>query len=419
MTYAPNVRRRAPQLAVDGGTPVRVAPYDTSKGLSLWGAEEEAAVLDVMRSRSPFRYYGPQPLGMCDRFEALLRGLTKAEHALAVSSGTAALTVALVGMGIPPGAEVIVPAVTFVGSANAVVWARGVPVFAEVDDSLMLDPASLEACISERTFAVMPVHLGNVAADMDPIRAVADRAGVRVLEDAAQALGVTYHGRRVGTIGDAGAFSFQVDKNVAAGEGGAVVSNDPSLHRRSVRFHDQGGQFTTSGGAVRRDGDPDDEPFTGVNLRMTEIAAAICAVQITRVDAMLGRLRTMARAILGELADLPVSWRRLPDPEGSAGDLTVMLDSRLMARRFLAVIRAEGIPARTMYDGQPVYATPALRNRRSPWGVEWERVKRCRVSEQHVGRSVTLELGPTMSDGDVEDLIAAVRKVAAVVLADA
>lgn len=278
----------------------RPAPrYEPTRGLALWDVAEENAALEVLRSRSLFRYYGPNLLRRTDAFEDRFADLVGTRHAVAVSSGTAALAAALVGLGIPAGAGVVIPAVTFVGCVNAVVWARGVPIFAEVDDTLTLDPTTLEERITDRTFAIMPVHLANVAADLDPLLTVARRYGLRVLEDAAQAAGVRYRGRRVGSVGDAGAFSFQMEKNITAGEGGAVTTSDPLVHQRVQQYQDQGGQFTTSRGEER--GGQAVEPIVGANLRMTELAAALLAVQMERLDPMLERLRGIARYVRAEL----------------------------------------------------------------------------------------------------------------------
>lgn len=383
--------------------------YEPTRGLSLWGPQEEDAALEVLRSRSLFRYYGPKLLHRTDAFEQAFADKLGVPHAVAVSSGTAALACALVGMGMPAGAEVIIPAVTFVGCVNAVVWARGVPVFAEVDESLTLDPAGIEERVTDKTFAIMPVHLANIAADMDPILEVARRHGLKVLEDAAQAAGVSYHGRRVGSIGDAGAFSFQLEKNITAGEGGAVTTNDAEVYDRVLRYQDQGGQFTTSRGEVR--GGAAAEPFLGANLRMTELAASILGVQLSRLDPMLARMREIAAHVKSELKDVIPDWRRIPDEEGGGGDLTAMLASRIDAKRFVTGLAAAGVPVRTLYSGQGVYTNPGVRDGRTAWGVEWSRPARCPASERLSGRSMTIDLGAAMTDDDVEWLVDTVRTV--------
>jgi 8-amino-3,8-dideoxy-alpha-D-manno-octulosonate transaminase len=410
-------------LAIDGGKPVRDTPIDTDKGVSYLSEQEEMqAVEDVLRSRSLFRYYGPQLLRKTEAFEQRLRDITGAKYALGVSSGTAALQAALVGLGVEDGDEVVVPAVTFIATVGAVINARAVPVFAEVDESLNLDPISFEAHITSKTKAAIPVHLANVACDMDPIMAVARRHGIRVLEDAAQAMGVTYRGRQVGSIGDAGAFSLQLSKNITTGEGGALVTGDFTVFDRAARYHDQGGQFTTSTGDVREL--TSGEPFIGTNLRMTEIAGALAAAQIDRLERIVSSMRGFAAEIRRRLGDLPVEWRRIPDPMGEGGSVTMFFESSDTAIHFADALRAEGIPAGRVYGGRPVYANPAVLNQRTAWSVgcpfncaehptdRTYAMGMCPRSEDLLGRSLSVGIGPMMTQGDVDDIVAAVRKVA-------
>lgn len=410
-------------LAIDGGTPVRTTPMNTEKGLSYLNEDEELqAVEEVLRSRSLFRYYGPQLLRKTEAFEQRLRLVTGSTYALGVSSGTAALQAALVGLGVEDGDEVIVPAVTFIATVGAVINARAVPVFAEVDESLNLDPASFEAQITAKTKAVIPVHLANVACDMDPIMAVAERHGIRVLEDAAQAMGVTYRGRQVGSIGDAGAFSLQLSKNITTGEGGAIVTDDFTVFDRAARYHDQGGQFTTSTGDVREL--TSGEPFIGTNLRMTELAGALAAAQLERLDGIVATMRELAAGIRHRLSDLPVEWRHIPDAAGEGGSLTMFFESDEVAVQFAAALRAEGIPAGRVYGGQPVYANPAVLNQKTAWshGCPFNCAEHptdrtysmglCPRSEDLLGRSLSIGVGPMMTAADADDVVSAVRKVA-------
>ena len=411
------------QLAIDGGTPVRTTPIDTEKGLSYLNEEEEMqAVEQVLRSRSLFRYYGPDVQHKTDLFESRLKEITGATYALGLTSGTAALQAGLVGLEVEDGDEVIVPAVTFIATVGAVVTSRAVPVFAEVDESLNLDPASFEAQITEKTKAVIPVHLANVSCDMDPIMAIARKHGIKVLEDAAQAMGVTYRGRQVGSIGDAGAFSLQLSKNITTGEGGALITNEFRVFDRAARFHDQGGQFTTSTGDIREH--TSGEPFIGSNMRMTEIAGALAAAQIERLDGMVANMRQRAAGIRHRLSDMPVDWRRLPDGDGDGGAVTMFLEDEAIAIKFADALRAEGIPAGRVYGGRPVYANPAVLNRRTAWskGCPFNCAEHptdrtyhlgmCPRSEDLLGRSLSIGLGPKMTDADADDIVNAVRKVA-------
>ncbi len=258
-------------LTIDGGAPVRSEPLDFAKGAALLGVEEADALGSVIAGRSLFRYKGDLTVGAVAEFERAARVLLGCRYAVAVANGTAALRCALAALGVGCGDEVIVPAFTFVATVNAVVAAGAVPVFGEIDDSLGLDPSGLDALITDRTAAIVAVHLENVACDLDAVLAVAEPHRIAVIEDAAQSFGATYHGRALGTFGALGAFSLQQEKNITSGEGGLVATDDETRYLRAARFQDQGGQFVTSYASAR--GDELTEPFTGENLRMGELAA--------------------------------------------------------------------------------------------------------------------------------------------------
>ena len=406
-------------LAIHGGTPLRAGPYSRARGIELLGDAEIGNVMKVLEARALFRY--ENALGLTADAEAKLREFTGAEHALALSSGTAALFTALVAMGVQEGDEVIVPALTFVATVGAVVMARAVPVFVEVDDTLTLDPAAVEAAITPRTKVIVPVHLDNVAADMDPLMAVAARHGVRVLEDAAQAIGVRYKGVPVGSIGDAGAFSFQQGKNVTSGEGGAVMTSDWDIFDRAGRFQDQGGQFTTTTGSRRHSSGP---PFIGMNLRMTELAAAVLTAQLDRLDSIMDVCRGRSAWIRSELADLGLNWRRMPDEAGEGGSLIFFADTAEKARSFSAAVDAEGVPCGQMYGAEAVYMNQAVLEQSTLWTTggpfhsEQFPTRRkyqpglCPRSEDLFARHVIIGVGPVMTDRDTELAVEAVRKVA-------
>lgn len=417
------------KLAVDGGTPVRPGMLPYGKGAALLGDQERAAAIEVLESRSLFRYYGPALLGRTAEFEAGVCTSLGTGHAVATSSGTAALRTALAALGIGCGDEVIVPAYTFVATVNAVVVAGAVPVFAEVDASLGIDPDDVAAKTSPRTAAVIPVHIENVACDLDPLMDVAGRHGIAVLEDAAQSMGATYKGRAVGTFGAMGAFSLQLEKNVTAGEGGVVVSDDERLYLRAARYQDQGGQFFTSHGGER--GAELAAPFVGENLRMTELAAAIAGVQLGRLPGILDRLRTNKARILDALGPVDgLERRHRPDPDGDGGSsITWFAPSAEVARSFVTALLAEGVPSTRMYAGQPVYATPAVLGRQtaSGKGGPWHCAEHpCRVdyamgmcprTEDLAARAVTVGVGVNYDAADCDAAATAVAKVAAHLIA--
>jgi 8-amino-3,8-dideoxy-alpha-D-manno-octulosonate transaminase len=402
-------------------------PY--GKGAVLLDDEERKAAIEVLESKSLFRYYGPNLLGRTAAFERALADTLGSAHAVATSSGTAALRTALAALGIGCGDEVIVPAYTFVATVNAVVIAGAVPVFAEVDASLGIDAADVAAKVSPRTAAVIPVHIENVACDLDPLLDVTTRHGLAVLEDAAQSMGATYRGKALGTFGAMGAFSLQLEKNITSGEGGVLVSDDERLYLRAARYQDQGGQFFTSHGGGR--GEELAEPFVGENLRMTELAAAIAGVQLGRLPRILEGLRANKARILDQLGDVAgLDRRHRPDPDGDGGSsITWFAPSADIAQRFVKALLAEGVPSTRMYGGQPVYAAPAVLDRRTasnkggPWHcaehpchVEY-RMGMCPSTEDLAARAITVGVGVAYDEQDCADAATAIAKVASHLLA--
>jgi 8-amino-3,8-dideoxy-alpha-D-manno-octulosonate transaminase len=412
------------KLAIDGGTPVRTKPPRLGRGLALFGDEERDAALEVLESRSLFRFYGPKLGNRVESFERALCELLGVPYAVAVSSGTAALRAALAAAGIGCGDEVIVPSFTFIATVNAVVTMGAVPVFCEIDTSLGADPSDVEAKITRRTAAVMPVHLENQACAMDALLDVARRSGIAVIEDACQAIGSSYKGRALGTLGDIGAFSLQLEKNITTGEGGALVTSDASLLVRAGRYSDQGGQFVTSYGVAR--GEELAEPFAGENLRMTEIAGAIAAEQLRKLPGIIDAFRTNRRKILDAVGAIEgLELRASHDPDGDGGSsITWFAPDAETARRFVAALRAEGVPSAQMYDGTPVYSNPAILDKRTasgkggPWNcaehptsVTYE-MGMCPHTEALVARSFIVGVGPAFTPWDCEDVATGVAKVA-------
>jgi dTDP-4-amino-4,6-dideoxygalactose transaminase len=307
------------------------------------GREIAAAVGTLARGR--LSRYGGSGTSETERFEAELGRTIGVEHALAVNSGTSALICALVGIGVGPGDEVLVPAYTWVSTAASVVAVGAVPVLVEIDESLTLDPIDLKRKITPRTKAVIPVHMLNLVCDMDPICATASAEGIRVIEDACQAVGVTYRGRRVGSIGDVGAFSFNQHKNIKSGEGGALLTDDDRIFARAGMYHDVGSYTRSNQFAT-------DEPlFVGLNFRMPELCAAILRPQLRRLDRSLAK-RTRNREIYLEALAGSRKARVTPhhDPDHASG-LSVWFDDPEDAKAFAS---ARGV-SRLIDTGRHVY----------------------------------------------------------------
>ena len=413
------------RLALHGGTPVRTEPLLPGyPGGLLIGAEEKAAVLEVLDSQSLFRHYGPKPLGKVVAFERAFAQAMGARHAVGVTSGTAALMTALAALGVGPGDEVIVPAYTWVATINAVVVLGAVPVFVDIDESLTMDPRGVEAAVTPATKTILPVHMRGAGADMAPILEAARRRRLRVVEDAAQAVGGRYKGRRLGTLGDLGAFSLQYHKVITTGEGGMVATDDAALYDRAVRYHDQGSARIQELDETLPAGNP---LMIGLNFRMTEITGAIGLVQLARMDGIIERMRLHKRAILDGLRGIDgLTPRPLPDPDGDTGaTLMFFLPSADRARTFSAALNAEGIRNTVAWDsGQHVYyhfdqiiERRLFAERHCAW--ECPRYRgRARLekgmfprSDDLLKRAIHIDLHPLMTERDEADIVRAVRKV--------
>jgi 8-amino-3,8-dideoxy-alpha-D-manno-octulosonate transaminase len=414
------------KLAICGGTPVRTGRFpEYYPGASRYDKEEENAVLEVIRAKSPFRYYGPGPLGKVTAFEKAFCREMGVAHALGVTSGTAALVVALKAAGVGPGDKVIVPACTFIATAGAVVSAGAVPIFGEIDESLSLDPDRLEQVIDPYTKAIIPVPILGNPCQMDRIMEVAKRRGLMVIEDVAQSCGASYRGKKLGTFGHIGAFSLQINKIITTGDGGAVVTNDPALYERAVRYHDHG-MFREKEGFLATNGDAD--IFIGQNYRMSEIIGAVAGVQLGKLAGILRDTRRVKYQVREQLKDISgLQLRRINDEEGDAGNaLIFLLDDGAKTKEFVEALRAEGIPANRLYNGEPVYAQPQLFNQKTadlsgfPFNQFDPPVKytndMCPVSKGILARNVTIMTGSDWTEREAEDIVTAVKKVATALL---
>ncbi len=391
-----------PTLALDGGQPVRKGPLPGPyPGALLMGREEEKAVLEVLRAKGLFRYYGPEVLGKAAEFERRFAARIGSRRALAVNSGTSALKCALHAVGVGRGDTVLVPAFSYIATADVVLSLGATPVYVEIDATMTLDPndlrTRLQAWQGPKPRAICVVHLFGVPADLDAILAIAGEAGVPVIEDCAQSCGTMYRGKTVGQFGALGVFSFQLNKVITAGEGGALVTDDPVLYDRAVRLHDHGNH---------RGDEAAGEPCIGEGFRLGELSAALLLVQLSRLDDILSRLRRAKRVLTAGLAEVPgIELCAGPDPEGDgAVSLTFLVDTPERARWAVKALNAEGIRVLQQYGGKLLYMQPAIRSA----GLASQT---CPRSEDLVARSVFLGLTTTFSRRDLQDIITAVRKV--------
>lgn len=329
-------------LALEGGSPIRTSPFPS---WPIYGQEEADAIVDVLHSRA----WGSTTGHVVATFEEAFASFASAPYCTCVCNGTVALDVALRAAGVGPGDEVLVPTYTFIATVSAVLFVGAVPVFVDIDAAThLIDPTSVAARIGERTKALIAVHIAGRPCDMDALLAVTARAGIALIEDAAQAHGATWRGDGVGTFGVAGTFSFQSSKNVTAGEGGAVVSTDPTVADRIYGLANVG---------RIRGGEWYDHRSVGYNLRLTEFQAAILLRQLARQPDQAARREASAARLTSELAN--VADVMLPPEDDRitvhARHLFLFRIPRLardrLRDRFVTALRAEGIPSATGYVG--------------------------------------------------------------------
>ncbi|MBN1554302.1 MAG: DegT/DnrJ/EryC1/StrS family aminotransferase [Phycisphaerae bacterium] len=303
--------------------------------------QEESVVLDVLRNGSLFRYYGLGTPKHVDRFEERAREFYGRKYALALNSGTGALITAMAALDVGPGCEVILPAFLWVATVGAVVESNAIPVICEVDDSFSMDPADLEKKITSRTKLIVPIHMAGSPCDMNAILAVAKKHDIPVLEDCAQCNGGEFGGKKVGTFGQIGIFSLQLNKNMTCGEGGLLITDDERLYHKSFAAHDLG--------MIRKDGRlapaPDYAQAWGQGRRMTELAGAVAAVQITKLPKILAGLRASKRRIREALKGTKgLGFRRLNDPAGDTGPfLILVLENEAKAVAALTAMKEAGL----------------------------------------------------------------------------
>jgi dTDP-4-amino-4,6-dideoxygalactose transaminase len=321
-------------------TSIKNWPYEFPG--AYWLDENERRVLtDVLDNGSMFRYYGLGRAHYVDDLEAAARKFYGVEYALAVNSGTGALLCAMAALGIGPGCEVIVPSFMWVASISAIVNSGAIPVLCEVDESFTMDIADLERKITPRTALILPIHMAGAPCDMDGIMAIAKRHDIPVLEDCAQCNGGTYKDRKVGSIGDMGIYSLQLNKNMTCGEGGLLVTNDEQLFNRAFSAHDMG--------MVRRDGrlaTPEDNALMwGQGRRMAELNGAVAYVQLGKLPDILAHMRNSKRRIKAALQGVPgLSFRVIHDAEGDTAPFIItILDSEAAALEMVRLLKEGGL----------------------------------------------------------------------------
>lgn len=389
------------KLALEGGTPVRTTPFHP---WPVFGEAEERNLLEVLHSGN----WGVLTGTKVTEFELKFAAFQAARFGVCVPNGTLALEVALRALAIGPGDEVITTPYTFIATASSILLTGATPVFVDIDPaSYNLDPARVEAALSERTRAILPVHLGGRPADMDALLALAQRHDLKIVEDACQAWGSEWRGRRVGALGDLGAFSFQASKNITAGEGGMVVTNNPDLADKCWSIHNVG---RIRGGAWYQ------HEMLGLNLRLPEWEGAVLLAQLERLPqhskVREGNARYLQQVLRAEVIGLtPLN----DDPRVTANSRHLFImryDPQAFGghsrAEFLNAMLAEGItPISNGYI--PLHQTPAIQRsmkaadlKRFPLGATEQ------AGNEAVWLNQTAFLG---SQADMDSIVEAAKKI--------
>lgn len=317
-------------------------------GFEFFGEEERKHVNDVLQTGILMRY----------GFEGIRDGIWKAKelekaicerfnckYAQLTSSGTSALTTALTALGVGAGDEVIMPTFTFVASFEAVLSVGAVPVLVDVDETLTLDPEAVKNAITPKTRCIMPVHMCGSMADLDPLLTICSENDLILLEDACQSIGASYKGKMLGTIGDAGTFSFDFVKTITCGEGGVVMTNNQETYEKCDGYTDHGHDHKGV------DRGADEHPFLGYNFRISELHAAVGLAQIKKLDTFLDIQKKNYKILQDVLSQVPeISFRKIPDEDGnSCTFLSWFLPSEEMARAVVDELKAQGIAGGNFY----------------------------------------------------------------------
>jgi len=320
-------------------------------GYELIGEEEKQAVIDIFNNGGVLYRYGlnekRKNIFRVDQFEKSIADKVGAKYSLCVCNGTAALKLALFALGVKPGDEVITQSFTFIATVEAILEMGAVPVITEIDKSLNMDFLDLEKKITKKTKAIIPVHMAGVSAKMDEIMSIAKKHNLPVIEDSAQALGATYKGSHLGTIGRAGIYSLDIGKIITTGEGGIVVTNERDIYLKAREYSDHGHEQNPN---VPRG--EDTRTSWGFNYKSTELHGAIGLAQLEKLDYILNKQKANKNILKQGIEDIPkIEFREIPNPDGDASDtLIFFVESREKAFMFAKKLATKSIGTKNLPD---------------------------------------------------------------------
>jgi len=414
MTTDSSKSAREDALAIDGGPQVRTEPMRTSG--DRFDDQELQELKEALEQQTLFYWHGQKVKTFRTQF-AHLYGM---KHCHMVTSGTAALHVAAASVGVGPGDEVITSPMTDQGTVVAILAQGGIPIFADLDPhTYNVTAESISACITDKTKAVIVVHLAGNAADMDPIVTLASERGLKIIEDCAQSYLCWYRGRLAGTIGDIGCFSLNDFKHISAGDAGMVLTNDDALSDLAALYLDKG---------YARDGSGRRPPFLAPNYRPCELHGAVAIAQLRKLPHICSRRNLLGNRLTAGVQDAPGVFphRVLDGCKSSYWFYQGRMDPQELGVSrddFVKAVAAEGVPVSGGYIGKMVYEYPVLAEHRAyegcpyPWdGIYGRKVEygpgMCPIAEEIEATSWRSPINQCMTESDVDDIAAAITKVA-------
>lgn len=380
-------------------------------GFELFGSAERKEVNDVLESGVLMRYgFDGMRNGhwKAKELENELQTTFKTNHVQLVSSGTAAVSVALAAAGIGAGDEVIMPSFTFVASFEAIMMLGAIPILVDIDDTLTLDPKAVEKAISSKTKAVMVVHMCGSMGDMETLQAICDEHKLLLIEDACQAIGGTYKGKPLGSVGDLGCFSFDFVKTITCGEGGAVITNNPDYYKHADHYSDHGHDH------LGNDRGAEGHPFMGYNFRISELHAAVGLAQVRRLDDFLAIQKKNYSIIREALAVIPeLTFRTVPEGgEENYGFLSFFLPNMEITRKASKNLKDSGVDGCFhYYDNNWHYVRKwdHLKNVKSLFpiseevktGLDYLQSKTFEQSDEFIGRNISCLIKLSWTEDEV------------------
>lgn len=412
-------------LAINGGQPVRKEPLPPAHlGASVIGNEELELLTEVVKNKTPFRAYGLNKPHMVDDFEKLARQYFSMPYALATATGTGSFCCAMAGLGIGPGDEVIIPSFGWFTDFNVPVLFGALPVFADINRTLNMDPDDFKRKITSKTKAVMVVHFQGTTTNMDELLKIAREKNIKVIEDCAQSCGVEYKGKKVGSLGDVSCFSLQQNKIITTGDGGLFLAKDPVVFERAARYHDLG-LFRPA--LKEQTGSEAVSQFAGCQFRMNEFTGAVALAQLRKIDSA---ILDITRSYYKRLQDKVLAGCKgiklgvCGDPEGHAGiSFYIDVNKVEFADWLNKALTAEGIrvgppsTCQNLLNAELVQAKRQCHHAMPPFGKGFagENIKYtpdlCPNTDHILKSMVGIGLAPAFNQSDIDDIAEAVIKV--------